>query len=173
MNAYWQALGSLLGALGVSWNLLDCLSGLLAQLRPPLFVRAVGGDRVHAPLQSSEWSELGRVVNSTSSSSARWGAKTSTSFANQLEISVFCLLGLSWRAFWGPLGGLLGPLGGLLGPLGPSEEVLGPSGAFGGRLGGLSGPSWCPLGALWGRLGALLGASWAILGSSWADFGPF
>ena len=37
-------------------------------------------------------------------------AKTSKSFKNQRKIIVFCLLGLSWRASWRPLGPSWGPL---------------------------------------------------------------
>eukprot|EP00959_Pyramimonas_sp_CCMP1952_P361481 7570360-Pyramimonas_sp.AAC.1 len=54
MNAYCKPLGRLLGALGVSGNLLGRLSGLLAHLTLLLFVRAVRGGRVRAPLQLSE-----------------------------------------------------------------------------------------------------------------------
>ena len=94
-------------------------------------------------------------------------------------------LGASWGPFWGFLGphlGLLGAswgvLGGSWGPLGAS---LGPLGASLGHLGAegsifqffvpLLGPSWARLGGLLGRLGRLLGRLGALLGRLGAVLG--
>ena len=102
------------------------------------------------------------------------------------------LVGTSWEASWGPLGGnfeasrglfwsLLGPPVGLLGafwggklgfsirgaPLGP---LLGPSSGPLGPFRAPLGPSWGPLGQSWGPPGSLSGRLGAVLGASWPLF---
>ena len=107
------------------------------------------------------------------------------------------LVGISWLACRGPLGGSLeaswGPFWGLLGPhlglLGASWGVLGGSwGPLGASVGPLEAslgqlraedsifqffsPSWPSLGPVLEPSWAVLGASWAVLGPSWAVLGP-
>ena len=152
-RASWSSLGSLLGSLGASWCLLGRLGGLLARLTPSEAVLGASLGRLSAfwtrfrLVLGSSWGSLGRSWGPLGPIWGRLGslmgclgaileasravlggrtpqqARTSKSVKNLREIYVFCLLELSWRASWSPLGSLPGHPGASWTVLGGSWPV--------------------------------------------------